>query len=201
MPLTSRIRRGACRSTLLVASLSHSTHRRQREGPALPSFTSPKILWVRQHEPSAFSRASHLLLPKDYVRHRLSGTFAIDVADGSGTGLLDVSKRTWSDDVVGALEVPRGWLPEVFESPTICAKVNTAGASATGLRQGTPIVAGAGDQAAEAVGLGAVRDGEVSVAIGTSGVVFVSFNLPRIDRDGRLHSHQHTPRVQQLSDR
>ena len=159
--------------------------------PALPSFTSPKVLWVRKHEPEIHHRAAHLLLPKDYVRLRLTGTHAIDVADGSGTGLLDVMRRTWSDEITDALEIPTTWLPQVFESPAICAKVHAAGASATGLREGTPVVAGAGDQAAEAVGLGAVRDGEVSVAIGTSGVVFVSFNSPRIDPKGRLHAYCH----------
>ncbi len=159
--------------------------------PALPSFTSPKILWVREHEPEVMKRAAHLLLPKDYVRFRMSGEFAIDVADGSGTGLLDVTKRAWSDEIIDALEVPRGILPDVFESPTVCAKISAAGAAATGLMEGTPIVAGAGDQAAEAVGLGAIRDGEVSVAIGTSGVVFVSFDSPRVDSQGHLHAYCH----------
>ncbi len=159
--------------------------------PALPSFTAPKVLWVRTHEPENYRRAAHLLLPKDYVRLRITGTHAIDFADGSGTGLLDVTRRAWSDEMIRALEIPEGWLPPVFESPAICAKVDSAGASATGLREGTPVIAGAGDQAAEAVGLGAVRDGEVSVAIGTSGVVFVSFNAPRIDPEGRLHAYCH----------
>lgn len=161
--------------------------------PALPSFTAPKILWVKKHEPEVFERAAHMLLPKDYVRYRMTGTFAIDVADGSGTGLLDVTKRAWSGEMIDALELPRaaGWLPEVFESPAICARISADGAAATGLRAGTPVVAGAGDQAAEAVGLGAIHDGEVSVAIGTSGVVFVSFDSPRIDREGRLHAYCH----------
>lgn len=159
--------------------------------PALPSFTAPKVLWVRTHEPDVFRRAAHLLLPKDYVRYCLSGAFAIDVADGSGTGLLDVRQRAWSLEMVAALDVPKGWLPDVFESPAVCARVSNEGAAATGLLAGTPIVAGAGDQAAEAVGLGAIHDGEVSVAIGTSGVVFVSFDSPRIERDGLLHAYCH----------
>jgi xylulokinase len=159
--------------------------------PALPSFTAPKILWVRTHEPDAFRRTAHLLLPKDYVRYRLTGALAIDVADGSGTGLFDVANRAWSDEIIAALDIPRGWLPEVFESPAVCAVVSREGAAATGLLEGTPVVAGAGDQAAEAVGLGAVRHGEVSVAIGTSGVVFVSFDSPRIDAAGRLHAYCH----------
>ncbi len=159
--------------------------------PALPSFTAPKILWVKAQEPQVYARAAHLLLPKDYVRYRLSGAFAIDVADGSGAGLLDVTTRAWSERMLDALEVPRSWLPQVFESTAICAKISGEGAAATGLRVGTPIVAGAGDQAAEAVGLGAVHDGEVSVAIGTSGVVFVSFDSPRIDPQGRLHAYCH----------
>lgn len=159
--------------------------------PALPSFTSPKFLWVKRHEAEAMSRAAHLLLPKDYVRFRLSGTQAIDVADGSGTGLLDVTKRAWSGEMVELLGVPRTMLPAVFESAVMCARVSDEGAKEAGLLAGTPIVAGAGDQAAEAVGLGAVHDGEVSVAIGTSGVVFVSFDSPRIDTQGRLHAYCH----------
>jgi xylulokinase len=159
--------------------------------PALPSFTAPKIVWVHKHQRDVFHRAAHLLLPKDYVRYRLSGEFAIDVADGSGTGLLDVCQRKWSDEMIETAGVPRGWLPEVFESPAPCAHISNGAAAASGLHAGTPIVAGAGDQAAEAIGLGAIRDREVSVAIGTSGVVFASFDSPRIDPTGRLHAYCH----------
>ncbi len=159
--------------------------------PALTGFTAPKVLWVRTHERSAFDRAAHLLLPKDYVRFKLSGTHAIDVADASGTGFFDVSRRAWADEVVEALDIPRSWLPPVFESPEVCAAVDAAGAAATGLREGTPIVAGAGDQAAEAVGCGIVVPGRVSVTIGTSGVVFAATDTPRIDAPGRLHTYCH----------
>ncbi len=159
--------------------------------PALTGFTAPKILWVREHEPEVCAAARHLLLPKDYVRYRLTGALAMDVADASGTSLFDVGRRAWSDTMIDALEVPTAWLPETVESPTVCAAVSDAGAEACGLRTGTPVVAGAGDQAAEAVGCGVVDDGTVSVTIGTSGVVFASTASFRTDPDGALHAYCH----------
>ncbi len=159
--------------------------------PALTNFTLTKLLWVRQHEPEIWARVRHVLLPKDYVRYRLSGAFAIDVADASGTLLLDVAKRQWSAEMLKATGIAADLLPEVFESPAVCARVSREAAAATGLREGTPIVAGAGDQAAGAVGLGITRPGAVSVTIGTSGVVFAATERPALDRRGRIHTFCH----------
>lgn len=159
--------------------------------PALTNFTLTKLLWVRTHEPGAWARVRHLLLPKDYVRWRLSGTHAIDVADASGTLMLDVARRAWSRDILDAVGMDASILPEVFESPAICARVSADGARATGLAPGTPIVAGAGDQAAGAIGMGITRPGAVSVTIGTSGVVFAATEKPTLDARGRLHTFCH----------
>jgi xylulokinase len=159
--------------------------------PVLTGFTAPKILWVRQHEPDLFGAARHLLLPKDYIRYRLTGALCSDVADASGTSLFDVTRRCWSQEIIDALDIPASWLPQVTESPVISAKVNSDGASATGLPEGLPVVAGAGDQAAEAVGCGLVDDGSVSVTIGTSGVVFAATEQFRLDPGGRLHAYCH----------
>ncbi|MDO8836159.1 MAG: xylulokinase, partial [Vicinamibacterales bacterium] len=158
---------------------------------ALTGFTAPKALWVRRHEPDVFERARHLLLPKDYVRLQLTGDYAMDVADGAGTLLMDVRARTWSDDVLTALGIPRAWMPPLFEGPAVTGRVTAAAAGATGLRAGTPVVAGGGDQAAQAVGVGAVREGIVALTLGTSGVVFAATSEPRIDPRGRLHAFCH----------
>ena len=122
--------------------------------PALTNFTLTKLLWVRTHEPEIWQRVRHVLLPKDYVRFRLSGEYAIDVADASGTLMLDVARRQWSDELLNAVEIDPQMLPTVFESPAVCARVSSDAANSTGLVAGTPIVAGAGDQAAGAVGMG-----------------------------------------------
>jgi xylulokinase len=159
--------------------------------PALTNFTLTKLLWVRTHEADVWSRVRHLLLPKDYIRYRLSGEYAIDVADASGTLLLDVVRRRWSQEMLAAVGVDAAVLPAVFESPEVCARVSDAGAAATGLRVGTPIVAGAGDQAAGAVGMGITRPGTVSATIGTSGVVFAATDRPFLDPRGRLHTFCH----------
>jgi xylulokinase len=159
--------------------------------PALTNFTLPKLLWVRAHEPAAWRRVRHVILPKDFVRLRLSGEYAIDVADASGTLMLDVARRQWSREIVDAAGIDREMLPAVFESPEICARVSRDGASATGLVEGTPIVAGAGDQAAGAVGMGITRPGTVSATIGTSGVVFAATDRPALDPAGRLHTFCH----------
>ncbi len=159
--------------------------------PALTNFTLTKLLWVRRHEPEIWSRVRHVLMPKDYVRYRLSGTHAIDVADASGTLLLDVARREWSSDLLEAVGISRDLLPRVFESADVSAHVSAEAAEATGLRQGTPIVAGAGDQAAGAVGMGITRPGAVSVTIGTSGVVFAATERPALDRRGRIHTFCH----------
>jgi xylulokinase len=159
--------------------------------PVLPGFTAPKIAWVRQHEPEVHARVAHVLLPKDYIRYRLTGGLSSDVSDASGTSLFDVGRRQWSDEMLAAVEVPRAWLPEVTESPVVSARINAAAAGETGLRAGTPVVGGAGDQAAQAVGTGIVSEGLVSVTLGTSGVVFAASRSYRPEPQGRLHAFCH----------
>lgn len=159
--------------------------------PAVTGFTLPKLLWVRENEPGIWSRVRSVLLPKDYIRLRLSGDKAMDLADASGTLLLDVRRRAWSAEVLNELGLDRGLLPELFESVEVTGKVSEAGTAATGLRAGTPVVAGAGDNAAGAVGMGIVTPGTVSATIGTSGVVFVVTDEPTIDLKGRIHSLCH----------
>lgn len=155
--------------------------------PALTGFTAPKILWVRRHLPQVYRRIAKVLLPKDYVRYRLTGAFASDVADASGTLLFDVRRRTWSQPMLKALRFPPGWMPEAFEGPDRTGAISAEGARATGLLAGTPVVAGGGDQAAGAIGCGMVAPGLVSASLGTSGVVFAACRLPRRLPDGRLH--------------
>jgi len=155
--------------------------------PALTGFTAPKVLWVRRHASAVYRNCAKLLLPKDYVGFRLTGRYSADVSDASGTLLFDVARRVWSGQVIKALGIPREWLPEVRESCEIAGKVSREGARATGLLEGTPVVAGAGDQAAGAIGCGVVEPGIVSCALGTSGVVFAACNLPRKIPDGSLH--------------
>lgn len=159
--------------------------------PALTNFTVTKLLWVRKHEPQLWSRFRFFLLPKDYVRLRLTGERATDVADASGTLLLDVVNRQWSEQMVQALELNKSSLPALFESSEITGHVSSDGAAMTGLREGTPVVAGAGDQAAGAVGMGIVKPGAVSATIGTSGVVFAATSRPALDKDGRVHTFCH----------
>jgi xylulokinase len=159
--------------------------------PALTNFTLTKLLWVRTHEPAIWARVRHVLLPKDYVRLRLSGEYAIDMADASGTLMLDVARRRWSMEMMDAVGISSDILPAVYESPDVCARVSREAAAVTGLRAGTPIVAGAGDQAAGAVGMGITRPGAVSVTIGTSGVVFAATDEPALDRKGRIHTFCH----------
>ena len=159
--------------------------------PPLTNFTLTKLLWVRETEPANWARVAHVMLPKDYVRFRLTGERAIDMADASGTLLLDVANRRWSTEVLSKSGVDVGLLPALHESPQVCGKVSAAGAEATGLRAGTPVVAGAGDQAAGAVGMGIARAGAVSATIGTSGVVFAATDRPALDPQGRLHTFCH----------
>jgi xylulokinase len=159
---------------------------------ALPGFTAPKLLWVRRHEPDVWSRIAHVLLPKDLVRLRLTGDHAVDGADGAGTLLFDLAARDWSDEVVGALGIDSSWLPRTYEGPDVTGSVTREAAEATGLRAGTPLVAGGGDQAATAVGVGAVEPGVVSVSLGTSGVVFTATDAPRVEPEGRLHAFCHS---------
>ena len=159
--------------------------------PPLTNFTLTKLLWVREIEPKNWERVAHVMLPKDYVRFRLTGDRAIDMADASGTLLLDVANRRWSEEVLSKTGIEERMLPALYESPQVCGRVSAAGAEATGLRAGTPVVAGAGDQAAGAVGMGIARAGAVSATIGTSGVVFAATDRPALDPQGRLHTFCH----------
>jgi xylulokinase len=159
--------------------------------PPLENFTLTKLLWVRANEPENWARVRSVMLPKDYVRFMLTGERATDVADASGTLMLDVARRQWSSAVLQAAEVEVSALPALHESPQVCARVSASGAAATGLAAGTPVVAGAGDQAAGAVGMGIVTPGAVSATIGTSGVVFAATSRPLVDPKGRLHTFCH----------
>ena len=158
---------------------------------ALTGFTAPKILWVREHEPEIYRRVRHILLPKDYVRYRLTDSYAMDKADGAGTLLLDLQQRTWSVEVLTALGIDPAWLPPTFEGPQITGQIAAAAAQATGLRVGTPVMAGGGDQAAQGVGVGAVQEGIIALTLGTSGVVFGAVNQPFFEPEGRLHAFCH----------
>lgn len=159
--------------------------------PALTGFTLPKLLWVREHEPDLWLKVRSVLLPKDYVRLRLTGDKATDVADASGTLLLGVTNRQWSQELLAATQIDSNALPRVYESIAITGSITKSAAEQTGLRVGTPVVAGAGDQAAGAVGMGIVKPGSVSATIGTSGVVFAATNKPALDPRGRVHTFCH----------
>lgn len=159
--------------------------------PALPNFTLTKLLWVKEHEPEVFAKIAHVLCPKDFVRYRLTGIYAMDVQEASGTLMLDVAHRTWSKEVARVAGIPEAWLPDLFESPEICAKIAPDAAKLTGLAAGTPVAAGAGDQGAGAVGMGILEPGSVSATIGTSGVVFAATAAPTRDPQGRLHTFCH----------
>ena len=158
---------------------------------ALAGFTAPKILWVREHEPQVFAEIRQILLPKDYVRFCLTGDYATDRAGAAGTLLLNVETRDWSEEVLEALEIPAEWLPPTHEGQEITGRISADAAEATGLRAGTPVVGGGGDQAAQAVGVGAIRPGIVALTLGTSGVVFASTGEPFVDPEGRLHAFCH----------
>jgi xylulokinase len=159
--------------------------------PALTNFTLTKCLWVRENEPENWNRVRSLMLPKDYVRFRLTGERATDVADASGTLLLDVTHRRWSQEMLDFAQMDRALLPALYESPEICGRVSADGAAATGLARGTMVVAGAGDQAAGAIGIGVISPGAVSATIGTSGVVLAATNRPALDPEGRVHTFCH----------
>jgi xylulokinase len=159
---------------------------------ALTGFTAPKILWVQEHEPDVWKRARHILLPKDYVRYKLTGVFASDRAGGAGTILFDLAKRDWSPEVLTALDIPAEYLPPTFEGTDVTGVLTPAVASELGLPAGVPVFGGGGDQAASAVGTGAVRSGVVSLSLGTSGVVFATTDGPAIEPEGRLHAFCHS---------
>jgi len=159
--------------------------------PPLTNFTLTKLLWVREHEPKLWGRVRQIMLPKDYVRYRLTGEMAIDMADASGTLLLDVAKRAWSAEILQGTSIDSAFLPKLFESQEVCGQICSMGGSETGLKPGTPVVAGAGDQAAGAVGIGITKPGIASATIGTSGVVFAATDRPTLDPKGRLHTFCH----------
>jgi xylulokinase len=159
--------------------------------PALPNFTLTKLLWVREHQPEIFAKIAHVLCPKDYVRFRMTGVYAMDMQEASGTLLLDVAHRCWSAEMADATGIPWSWLPQLFEGPEICGRISAEGAAATGLKVDTPVAAGAGDQGAGAVGMGILAPGSVSATIGTSGVVFAATAKPTLDPKGRLHTFCH----------
>lgn len=158
---------------------------------ALTGFTAPKILWVRENEPEVYARARHVLLPKDYVRYKLTGQYAMDKADGAGTVLFDLKSRNWSADILEKLVIDPAWMPPTFEGPEFTGQVTAEAAAATGLKPGTPVAAGGGDQAAQAVGVGAVEPGVVALTVGTSGVIFATTPSALVEPQGRLHAFCH----------
>jgi len=156
--------------------------------PALTGFTAGKILWVRKNEPEIYKKARHILLPKDYIRYKLCGVFATEVSDASGMNLLDVPKRNWSEEVLKKLDIDQEFLPKMYESCEVTGYVTADAAALTGLAKGTPVVGGAGDNAAASIGTGIVESGKAFVTIGTSGVIFAHSDDVRIDPEGRLHT-------------
>ncbi|MFM8727505.1 MAG: xylulokinase [Planctomycetaceae bacterium] len=162
--------------------------------PALTGFTAPKILWLRNHEKRNFDRTVQVLLPKDYVRFCLTGEFATEVSDASGTLLLDVVHRCWSTELLQKLDLSSSLLPKVYESEDVTGVLTESAANQLGLRAGIPVVGGGGDQAASAIGNGIVGRGVVSATMGTSGVVFAHSDEVQVDPEGRLHTFCHAVR-------
>lgn len=160
--------------------------------PVLPSFTAGKILWIKNNEPHIYKGIAHILLPKDFVRYRLTDKIGMDVTDASGTCLFDVAKRKWSDEIINALKLKRDWLAQIYESFVVCSYVSKEAGKLTGLTPGTPVIAGAGDQSAQAIGTGIYAPGIVSVTIGTSGVVFAAIDKYQYDKTGKLHTYCHS---------
>ncbi|MGB9752701.1 xylulokinase [Roseiflexus castenholzii] len=160
--------------------------------PALTGFQAPKILWLRNHEPEHYARVAQVLLPKDYIRRKLTGISATDAADAAGTLLLDLRRRDWSAEILAALDIPRAWLPRVFEGPEVTGGLLPEVATDLGLPAGLPVIAGGGDNAAAAVGSGIVQPGIVSSSIGTSGVIFAHSDEIALDPQGRLHTFCHS---------
>ncbi|QDT63983.1 xylulokinase [Calycomorphotria hydatis] len=159
--------------------------------PALTGFTAPKILWLRNNEPQNFEKCVQVLLPKDYIRFCLTGEFASEVSDASGTLLLDVKNRCWSKKLLDKLQLDPSLLPEVFESEIVSGQVTASVAKQLGLQEGTPVVGGGGDQAAGAIGNGIVKKGVISASLGTSGVVFAHSDEVEVDPEGRVHTFCH----------
>jgi xylulokinase len=159
--------------------------------PMLAGFTASKVAWSHKHEPDLFAAAAKCLLPKDYIRYRLTGEFITEPSDASGTAFFDITKLKWSEEMLAAIEMPPDWLPEITESPQAAAQVNSEAALLTGLLAGTPVAGGAGDQAAQAVGMGIVAEGSMSVAMGTSAVLLATSDTCRVEPHGRLHTFCH----------
>lgn len=159
--------------------------------PVLTGFTAPKIIWVQENEPEIYKKVAKILLPKDYIRYKLTGEFATEVSGASGTSLLDVGSRNWSKEMLHSLDIPQAWLSECYESTFISGYISTTAADETNLSGGTPVVGGGGDQATQAVGSGIVKKGLASVTIGTSGVVFAYTDEFLVEPEGRLHAFCH----------
>jgi xylulokinase len=159
--------------------------------PALTGFTAPKILWVRDVEPKIYAKTRKILLPKDYIRYRMTGEYASEMSDASGTLLLDVAARQWSNELLNILDIDKSLMPRLHESPEITGTLHAAAAKALGLNPGIPVVGGAGDNAAGAVGNGVVSAGIVFATLGTSGVVFAHSDAPALDPRGRVHTMCH----------
>lgn len=175
----------------IIATIGESQLIKLTGNRALTGFTAPKLLWIREHEPEVYAQIAHILLPKDYIRYKLTGQFHTDLAGASGTLLLDVKHRIWSQTVVDALDIPDDWLPKVHEGTAVTGGVTALAASEVGLSVGTPVVGGGGDQAAQAVGVGAVQPGIVALTLGTSGVVFAPLAAYAFEPTGRLHAFCH----------
>ncbi len=172
----------------IEATVGHEKLLAITANPALTGFTASKILWVRNHEPENWAKCRRILLPKDYIRYRLTGEFATDVSDAGGMQLLDIGGRCWSDELLSLLKIDKSLLAKVYESPEITGYVTERSAMLTGLATGTPVVAGAGDNAAAAVGTGIVTEGDAFVTVGTSGVIFAHTNQMVMDPGGRVHT-------------
>ena len=156
--------------------------------PALTGFTAGKILWVQRHEPEAWAKTAHIMLPKDYVRYKLTGLYASEMSDASGTNLLDVAKRSWSPEIAAALELPMELLPPLYESSAVVGRITAEAAAETGLCEGMPVAGGAADNMAGAIGTGVARAGKAFTTIGTSGVVYAHSDTVQIDPQGRVHT-------------
>lgn len=159
--------------------------------PVLPGFTAPKLLWLKKNKPEAYNKINKILLPKDYIRFRLTNVFCTDLSDASGTSLLNVEQRKWSDEILEKLNIPKDWLPNLLESVEICGSITKEASDATGLSVGTPVIAGGGDQAAGGIGSGCIKEGVVSIVLGTSGVVFTQTDKFRNEPQGKLHAFCH----------
>ena len=175
----------------ITHKIGQKTLHRSVSNPCLTGFTLPKVVWLQKHEPRNFAKVHHLLLPKDYVRFRLTGEILTEVSDAAGSLMYDVRKKCWSQTILNALDIPGDWLPEVRGSEEVCGTLTKTVAKETGLHAGTPVVGGAADQPAGAVGTGVVNHGQVMCSLGTSGVIFAATGAPRVDPKERLHTFNH----------